>query len=408
MSRMFDVIIVGGGPVGGVLGLALAQAGVSVAVIDHENPQAAVVPNFDGRALSVALTAKRAMTAVGLWPQVAPHAAAIARIRVADGDAPVALNYHHEEVSEEPFGWIVESEGLRRAVGAALGRQSNLTHLAPAKIAQIERGPGFVTVTMQDGTMQDGETLTAPVIVGADGRRSMVRESAGIGVTTRDYDQVAIVCTVAHEKPHANIAHELFLPAGPFAILPLPRNRSGVVWTERAHLGPAIMKESDAGFLDELRSRFGEFLGAIALDGPRYAHPLSFQLADAYWVPRLALVGDAAHAMHPVAGQGMNMGLRDASALAERIVEARRLGLDIGGSEVLERYARWRRFDNLLMLGMTHSLVRLFSNEIAPLKLARDAGLAVVNRMPAAKRLFTRHAMGLEGDLPRLMRGEAL
>jgi 2-octaprenyl-6-methoxyphenol hydroxylase len=334
---------------------------------------------------------------------VAPHAAAIERIRVADGDAPVSLNYHHEEVGDEPFGWIVESEGLRRAVAAALAAQSNLTRLAPSRVAGIDRGPGRVTVTMEDG-----ETLIAPLIVGADGRRSMVRESAGIGVTTRDYDQVAIVCTVAHEKPHAHIAHELFLPAGPFAILPLPRNRSGVVWTERAHLGPAIMKEDDARFLDELRSRFGTFLGAITLDGPRYAHPLSFQLAEAYWAPRLALVGDAAHAMHPVAGQGMNMGLRDASALAERVVEALRLGLDIGGSEVLERYARWRRFDNLLMLGMTHGLVRLFSNEIAPLKFARDVGLAAVNRMPAAKRLFTRHAMGLEGDLPRLMRGEAL
>jgi len=235
-----------------------------------------------------------------------------------------------------------------------------------------------------------------------------VRESAGIGAKQRDYDQVAIVCTVSHEKPHGNVAHEHFLPAVPFAILPLPRNRSGIVWTERAQLAPAIMKESDAGFLDELRSRFGTFLGEIALDGPRFAHPLSFLLAEDYWAPRLALVGDAAHAMHPVAGQGMNMGLRDASALAERIVDAKRLGLDLGGSEVLERYAGWRRFDNLLMLAMTDGLVRLFSNEIAPLKLARDVGLAAVNRLPAAKRLFTRHAMGLEGDLPRMMKGEAL
>jgi len=236
----------------------------------------------------------------------------------------------------------------------------------------------------------------------------MVRERAGIAVKKRDYRQIAIVCTVAHEVPHGNIAHEHFLPAGPFAILPLPGNRSGVVWTERAELAPAIMREDDAGFMAELHARFGDFLGRIELEGPRFAHPLSFQLAADYTAPRLALVGDAAHAMHPVAGQGMNMGLRDASALAERIVEARRLGLDLGGSEVLERYASWRRFDNLLMLAMTDGLVRLFSNEIAPLKLARDIGLAAVNRMPPAKRLFTRHAMGLEGDLPRLMRGQAL
>lgn len=403
MSRAFDVIVIGGGPVGGTLALALAQADLAVVVVDHEDPHAALVPAFDGRALSVALTAKRAMAAVGLWPGVAPHAAAIERIRVADGRSPGVLNYHHEEIGDEPFGWIVASAGLRRALAERLAAQDNLVRLAPARVESIVRDEAGVRVTLVGG-----EVLAAPLIVGADGRRSMVRDGAGIAVTTRDYDQAAIVCTVAHERPHHNVAHEHFLPAGPFAILPLPGNRSGVVWTERAHLAPAIMREGDAGFLAELRARFGDFLGAITLDGPRFAHPLSFQLAEAYWLPRLALVGDAAHAMHPVAGQGMNMGLRDAAALAERIVEARRLGLDIGGTAVLERYARWRRFDNLLMLAMTDGLVRLFSNEIGPLKLARDLGLAAVNRMPGAKRLFTRHAMGLEGDLPRLMKGEAL
>jgi len=403
MMRAFDVIVVGGGPVGGTLALALAQAGVAVAVIDHEDPAAELVAQFDARALAVALTAQRAMKAVGLWSAVAPYAAPIERIRVADGNSPATLNYHHEEIGPEPFGWIVESQGLRRAFAAAMGGQTGLARLAPRKVASIERGPGAVTVSMVDG-----EILSAPLIVGADGRRSMVRESAGIEVEKRDYRQIAIVCTVAHELPHGNMAHEHFLPAGPFAILPLPGNRSGVVWTERAELAPAIMREDDAGFLSELHARFGDFLGRIALDGPRFAHPLSFQLASAYWAPRLALVGDAAHAMHPVAGQGMNMGLRDASALAERIVEAKRLGLDLGGGEVLERYARWRRFDNLLMLAMTDGLVRLFSNEIGPLRLARDIGLAAVNRMPPAKRLFTRHAMGLEGDLPRLMKGEPL
>jgi len=403
MTRAFDVVVVGGGPVGGVLSLALAQAGVAVAVIDHEDPATDLVAQFDGRALAVALTAKRAMTAVGLWAAVEPFAAPILRIRVADGNSPATLNYRHEEIGPEPFGWIVESQGLRRALATAMGRQPNLTRLAPMSVTGIARDESGVTVTLADGEM-----LTAPLIVGADGRRSMVRESAGIAVKQHGYDQIAIVCTVAHDLPHGNVAHEHFLPAGPFAILPLPGNRSGIVWTERARLAPAIMKQNDAGFLAELHSRFGDFLGAIVLEGSRFAHPLSFQLAEAYCAPRLALVGDAAHAMHPVAGQGMNMGLRDASALAERIVEAKRLGLDLGGSEVLERYANWRRFDNLLMLAMTDGLVRLFSNEIAPVKLARDIGLAAVNRMPSAKRLFTRHAMGLEGELPRLMKGEAL
>lgn len=403
MTRAIDTVIVGGGPVGGVLALALAQAGLGVAVIDHEDPNAELVAQFDGRALAVALTAQRAMAAVGLWDFVAPFAADIAYIRVTDGNSPATLNYHHEEVGEEQFGWIVESQGLRRALAVKLGAQPGLMRFAPARVATIERAAARVTVTLAGG-----ETLVAPLIVGADGRRSMVRESAAIAVKKRDYDQIAIVCTVAHERPHGNVAHEHFLPAGPFAILPLPGNRSGVVWTERARLAPAIMALDDVGFLDELAGRFGDFLGALALEGPRFGHPLSFQLADAYWAPRLALVGDAAHAMHPVAGQGMNMGLRDAAALAERIVEAHRLGLDVGGDQVLERYARWRRFDNLLMLAMTDGLVRLFSNEIAPLKLARDIGLAAVDRIPAAKLLFTRHAMGIEGDLPRLMKGEAL
>ena len=404
MSRAFDVVIVGGGPVGGALALAVAQAGLSVAVIDHEDPDAERVPQFDGRALAVALTAKRVMDAVGLWPGVAPFAAAIERIRVADGKFPATLSYDHEEVGEEPFGWIVESAGLRHALAACLGNQ--------AKSSPVCAGQGYGHRTWRgagDGVPgRRHDARSAPLIVGADGRRSMVRESAGIAVKQRDYRQTAIVCTVAHERPHGNIAHEHFLPAGPFAILPLPGNRSGIVWTERSTVAPAIMDEDDAGFLAELRNRFGEFLGAIALEGQRFAHPLSFQLAEAYWAPRLALVGDAAHAMHPVAGQGMNMGLRDAAALAERIVETKRLGLDIGGAEMLERYARWRRFDNLLMLGMTDGLVRLFSNDIQPLRIARDLGLAAVNRLPMAKRLFTRHAMGLEGNLPRLMKGEAL
>lgn len=399
----FDVIIVGGGPVGGAFACALAGAGLRTAVIDHENPAAELVPQFDGRALAVALTAQRVFQAVGLWEKTAPFAAAIEQIRVVDGASPLHLHYHHREVGNEPFGWIVESRGLRRAVAERLGAMPGITRFAPARLARLERSAHKV-----EAHLADGRVLEAPLAVGADGRRSVTREGAGIKVRVRDYRQTAIVCTVAHEHPHHNVAYEHFLPAGPFAILPLPGNRAGIVWTERSHLAPAIMAEDDAAFLVELKSRFGDFLGGIVLEGPRFAHPLSAQLADRYWAPRLALVGDAAHAMHPVAGQGMNMGLRDAAALAQLVVEAKRLGQDVGGDLILERYARWRRFDNLLMLGMTDGLVRLFSNDIAPIRLVRDIGLAAVNRMPAAKRLFTGHAMGLAGDIPRLMKGEAL
>ncbi|HSV28111.1 MAG TPA: FAD-dependent monooxygenase, partial [Candidatus Omnitrophota bacterium] len=229
-----------------------------------------------------------------------------------------------------------------------------------------------------------------------------------IGVSVWDYHQSGIVTTVAHEKPHRGIAHERFLPAGPFAILPMQGNRSSIVWTEKLSLAPAIVAQSDDDFLAELMVRFGDFLGKVELAGPRFHYPLTLQVADRAIDRRLALVGDAAHGMHPVAGQGMNMGIRDVAALAEAVVDARRLGLDVGGPDVLERYQRWRRFDNMLMLGLTDAMVRLFSNDIGPLKLARDLGLAAVQRMPAAKRFFMKHAMGVVGDLPRMMRGERL
>jgi 2-octaprenyl-6-methoxyphenol hydroxylase len=235
-----------------------------------------------------------------------------------------------------------------------------------------------------------------------------VRRAAGIEITSWDYGQTAIVCTVAHEKPHHDTAQEHFLPAGPFAILPLTGNRSSIVWTEKAHLAGPILAQDDAGFMRELASRFGDYLGGLTLEGPRFSYPLSFQLAQSYTAQRLALIGDAAHGMHPVAGQGMNMGLRDVAALAELLVDAKRLGQDLGDGQILARYERWRRFDNLLMMGLTDSLVRLFSNDVAPVRLARDLGMAAVDRLPPLKRFFMRHAMGLVGELPRLLKGEAL
>lgn len=395
-----EVLVVGGGLVGGTLACALGQAGVRVACIDHEHPGKAMAAGFDGRASAVALGSQIMLEAIGLWPHIAPFAAAIRDIRVSDGDSGLFLHYDHREISERPLGWIVENRGLRQAQAARLPELPSVALLAPAKAVTVVRDEAGVRATLADGRV-----VTARLAVAADGRGSPLRQSAGIGLTRWDYAQVGIVCTVAHDRPHHGIAHERFLPAGPFAILPLTGDRSSIVWTERAELADAIIAGDDATFLAELRMRFGDFLGAIAIEGPRFAYPLSLQFAERYVAPRMALVGDSAHGMHPIAGQGMNMGLRDAAALTQLVVDALRLGLDPGRPEVLARYQRWRRFDNLLMLGVTDGLNRLFSNDLGPLRLARDLGLAAVHRAPPLKRLFMRHAMGLVGDLPRLMRG---
>jgi 2-octaprenyl-6-methoxyphenol hydroxylase len=399
-----DILVIGGGLVGGPLACALSEAGLSVALIDGEVPDATLAPTFDGRASAVALAPQRMLDAIGLWPDIAPWAAPIKHIRVSDGASPLFLHYDHREVGDVPFGWIVENRALRQAILKGLERHAGaVTFLAPVRMTHLARNPSDVVATLADG-----RTVRARVAVAADGRGSPVRESAGIGVTRWAYDQTAIVCTVAHSLPHGDAAQEHFLPAGPFAILPLTGQRSSVVWTEKAHLAPAILAQDEAGFQKELESRFGDYLGHLTLEGPRFSYPLAMQFAHAYTAHRLAIIGDAAHGMHPVAGQGMNMGLRDVAALAELLVEAKRLGQDLGDAQILARYGRWRRFDNLLMLGLTDGLVRLFSNDVAPVKLARDLGMATVNRIPPLKRFFMRHAMGLVGDLPKLLRGETL
>jgi len=399
-----DVLVIGGGLVGGPLACALADAGLTVALLDGEVPDATLAPTFDGRASAVALAPQKMLAAIGLWPDIEPWAAPIKHIRVSDGASPLFLHYDHREVGDGPFGWIVENRALRQAILKGLARHAGrVTFLAPVKMTKLVRNPGDVVATLADG-----RTVRARVAVAADGRGSPVREGAGIAVTRWSYDQTAIVCTVAHSLPHGDAAQEHFLPAGPFAILPLTGQRSSVVWTEKAHLAPAILAQEAASFQRELESRFGDYLGELTLEGPRFSYPLALQFAHSYTAHRLAIIGDAAHGMHPVAGQGMNMGLRDVAALAELLVEARRLGQDLGDAQLLARYGRWRRFDNLLMLGLTDGLVRLFSNDIAPVKLARDVGMAAVNRVPPLKRFFMRHAMGLVGELPKLLRGEEL
>ncbi|MBK8909298.1 MAG: UbiH/UbiF/VisC/COQ6 family ubiquinone biosynthesis hydroxylase [Rhodospirillales bacterium] len=398
-----DVLIVGSGLVGSALACALGQCDVDIVVVDAVDAVTVTSAAYDGRASAIALSSRRLLEAVGVWQHVAETATPMLDIRVSEGGSPMFLHYDHEAVGGEPFGHMVENRILRSALFARMDVLPSVRLLAPARVAHLERTEAGVAARLADGGR-----VRARLAVAADGRGSQIRESAGIGVTRWNYAQVGIVCTVAHQRPHNNIAHEHFLPAGPFAILPITGNRSSIVWTERADLAPMIMALDDGDFTAELAKRFGDFLGTVAVEGRRWCYPLSLQFARTATAERLALVGDAYHGMHPIAGQGLNMGFRDVAALAEAVVDCARFGGDIGGGDVLTRYQQWRRFDNHLMLAMTDGLNRLFSNDVGPIKLARNLGLATVNQIPPLKSLFMRHAMGVVGELPRLMRGEAL
>ncbi len=403
-----EVLIVGGGMVGLSLACALAGAGVEVVVVDRESPGKLIDAGFDGRVSSIAHGSQRALAAIGVWDALAAHAQPILEIRVSDGDSPLFLHYDHRDLGEAPLGYIVENRHIRRALFAAAGRLPRLRLLAPAKVRALARGRSGVEAELDGGVRGRAVRVRARLAVAADGQRSALRREAGIPVTTWRYGQTGIVCTVAHERPHRGIAHERFLPAGPFAILPMCGDRSSLVWTERADLAPSIMALGEAEFGAEIERRFGDFLGRLEVAGRRWSYPLALVHAERYTAERLALVGDAAHAIHPIAGQGLNLGLRDVAALAEVVVDARRLGLDLGAPWALERYQRWRRFDTLVLMAVTDGLNRLFSNDIAPVRLARDLGLAAVDRLKPLKRLFMRHAMGTVGTLPRLVRGEPL
>ena len=398
-----EVLIAGGGMVGLTLGCALAGAGVEVVVIERADPAALTDAAFDGRVSAIAFGSRQALAAIGVWERLAPEAQPILEIRVSDGDSPLFLHYDHRDVGDAPLGYIVENRHIREALFAAAEGHGRLRLIAPGRVRRLARGAAAV-----EATLADGRRVRARLAVAADGRESRLRRDAGIAVTSWRYAQTSIVCTVAHERSHRGIAHERFLPAGPFAILPMTGNRASLVWTERADLAPEMLALDDAAFTAEMARRFGDFLGALEVAGPRWSYPLALMHAERYTDARLALVGDAAHVIHPIAGQGLNLGLRDVAALAEVLVDARRLGLDLGGGATLERYARWRRFDNTVLIAATDGLNRLFSNDIAPVRLARGLGLAAVDRLAPLKRLFMRHAMGTLGELPRLMRGEPL
>ena len=405
MERDADIVIVGGGLNGPALALALAQGGMRVVVVDAAPRETRADPEFDGRAYALALASTRALHSIGLWEGVQGKAQPILQIKASDGRAsegaaPFFLHFDHAELEEGPMGYMLEDRYLRAALLQAMDVEPLITHVSGvAAVAQS------VTDSAVKVTLSDGATLVARVLVGCDGRDSPTAARAGIRRSGWDYGQTALVCAVAHARPHEGIAHQFFMPAGPLAILPLPEDRSAIVWSEATATAQAIQALDDAAYLDALRPRFGEFLGEIALAGKRYAYPLRLTIANSFIGPRLALVGDAAHGLHPIAGQGLNFGLRDVAALAEVLTLAARRGEDIASPLVLARYQQWRRFDTLMMAAGTDGVNRLFSNDNVLLRGVRDLGMGAVTAIPALRRHFMREAAGLTGDLPRMMRG---
>jgi 2-octaprenyl-6-methoxyphenol hydroxylase len=400
-----DIIITGGGLNGPALALALAGEGFGVTVIDSLPRATRVDPGFDGRAYALALASQRLLAAVGVWGEVAAQAQPMLQIKVTDGRAgegpsPWMLAFDHAEIEEGPMGFLVEDRHLRRAFLEAMDANARVTHRAGETVVAQQAGPDGVEVTLASG-----EVIRGALLVGCDGRQSGTATRAGIRRTGWDYGQTAVVCAVAHERPHGGIAHQFFMPGGPLAILPLTGNRCSIVWSERRERAEDMLAMGEDEFLEALRPAFGSFLGEIALAGERWGYPLGLSLANAMVAARVALVGDAAHGVHPIAGQGLNAGLRDVAALAEVLGEARQRGEDVGSAAVLDRYAQWRRFDTATLALATDTFNRLFSNDNPVLRLARDLGLAAVNRLPGLRRGFIREAAGLTGDLPRSMRG---
>ncbi|PTE16392.1 UbiH/UbiF/VisC/COQ6 family ubiquinone biosynthesis hydroxylase [Pseudogemmobacter blasticus] len=409
MEMQADVLIVGGGLNGPALALALAQAGLSVAVIDARPAPQRAEAGFDGRAYALAIASKRLLQAIGVWRSVEAQVQPILRIKTSDGrpgqgPAPFFLTFDADEIEEGPMGYMLEDRFLYAAFLQAMRATDGITLLSGEKVEAQEVTAAGVSVRLASG-----KTLTGRLLVGCDGRGSGVAERAGIRRLGWGYGQTALVTAVHHEKPHEGTAYQYFMPSGPLAILPLPGgHHSSIVWSETEAVATEIQALDDAGYLEALKPRFGGFLGDLSLAGERFTYPLSLSLAERFVEERVALVGDAAHGVHPIAGQGLNLGLRDVGALAEVVVNAARRGEDIGSAVPLGEYQRWRRFDaTALALGMD-AVNRIFSNDNPVMRLGRDLGMGVVNALPGLRRRFIRQAAGLEGELPRLLTGRKL
>ncbi len=406
MKHKSDILIVGGGLNGCALAIAAAQIGLTVTLIDSLPVKTRRLPGFDGRSYALALASKRLLGAIDLWDNLEKDAQPILEIKVTDGHAgygpsPFFMHFDHAEIEEGPMGFMIEDRHLRRAFLDAMKDMPNITHLAGETVVAQNITTGHAQVTLASGG-----TCSAKVLIGSDGRKSGTAQRAGIQRTGWRYGQTALVCAVEHEKPNNGIAHQFFMPGGPLAILPLTGNRCSIVWAEKTETAAQISTLSDADFMNALRPRFGDFLGDIKLAGKRFSYPLDLTIANSLIADRIALIGDAAHGIHPIAGQGLNAGLRDVAALVQVLAEARRRGEDIGSPLVLDRYQAWRRFDVATLAVATDAFNKLFSNNNPVLRASRDIGMGLINRVPAMRRAFIREAAGLTGQVPNLLQGK--
>jgi 2-octaprenyl-6-methoxyphenol hydroxylase len=408
MSTRFDVAIVGGGISGNTFAAILGDAGLTVALIERLPPAALEGSAHDGRTTAITYGSRKVLEAAGLWADLAPHACPIDDIRVADDASPLFLHFDSREVGDDPLGSILENRVIRKSLHKRIAQIPTVTQIAPATVAGLETsGP------MARLTLADGREISADLVIGADGRDSFIRGAAGIGTIGWAYKQHAIVTIMGHELSHENVAVENFLPAGPFAMLPMTdapdgTHRSSIVWTDHVDAVPLYAQMDLPAFEAELQNRAGEWLGRVWEIGPRFTYPLQLKHAKRYIAPRVALIADAAHVIHPIAGQGLNLGMRDIALLAELLVDRRRCGLDLGDPIMLKHYEDARRMDNIAFSATTDILDRLFSNDIPPIKLARRVGLGTVNQIPPLRRFFMRRAMGAAGAISRLGRGERL
>ncbi|TKZ19462.1 2-octaprenyl-6-methoxyphenyl hydroxylase [Shimia litoralis] len=403
MTYDSDILIAGGGLNGPALALGLAQAGFNVTMVDTRPENARAGDNFDGRGYALALASKRLLNAIGIWKRVDQNAQPMLEIKVTDGragegPAPFFLHFDHAEIEEGPMGFMLEDRFLYRAFLDAVSEEERIT-----KISEDSVVSQVIDATGVRVTLASGKTLRTRLLVGCDGRQSGVAQRAQIKRTGWDYGQTALVCAISHEKPHGGVAHQFFMPPGPLAILPLPGNMSSIVWSETNKNAAFINGLSDEDYMQVLRPRFGDFLGKIELAGARFSYPLNLTVANHFVADRVALVGDAAHGMHPIAGQGLNAGLRDVAALVEILTQANQRGEDFAALQVLERYQEWRRFDTHALVAATDLTNKLFSNDNPILRFGRDLGMGLVNATPSLRRTFMREAAGLTGELPKMM-----